>query len=114
MTFGRSYRSLYAIDAYVKVFAAGMRPPEYESRYLLNADKPAHERYHTRPESWWRYDVWRSIGQEPAFTEWIVEVPSMLRFMRGDPDRAEYVLQCMHPQQRRRMTVLLRQMDATR
>ena len=71
-TFGFSYHGYCAIDAYQRIFCAGMEPPSYAAHYLLNTELPVSQRRHTIPEHWWLYKYWQSYGQTQTVDEWVV------------------------------------------
>ena len=63
ITSGLSWRAYCGLDVYLRVFSNNMPPPTVEAQYLLNADCPVLDRRVPRAEDWWRFSVWRSIGQ---------------------------------------------------
>ena len=78
ITSGFSWRQYRALDLYVRVFSAGLLPPEEEAWYLLNLDSNVQYRHKLLPEDCYKYIVWTSWGQRPCMTEWeLINVTSL-------------------------------------
>jgi len=71
---GKTYQQYRALDLYIRLSSAGMKPPKEESWFLLNCSGECKDRMEPHPENWWWYYVLVSNGQRPVMTEWFMEV----------------------------------------
>ena len=74
ITVGSSYHAYRALDAYIRIFGAGIQSPTQEAHFLLNTDRIPDDRWRSRHEEWFRCRSWVSVGQKPVTAAWNVEI----------------------------------------
>ena len=63
ITLGISYHAYRALDAYLRVFGAGIESAQQEAHFLLNTERISSRRWRLAPENWWRCKSWVPVRQ---------------------------------------------------
>ena len=74
ITAGNSFHAYRGLDAYIRIFGAGIESPQEEAHYILNTQYDALQRFLLAPERWWTCDSWVSAGQKPVVAEWNLQL----------------------------------------
>ena len=100
ITVGNSYLAYRGLDAYIRVFGAGIESATQEAHFLLNTERMPSERRLLAPELWWLCSSWVSLGQKDVVAEWNLELLASL-------------VSANNPTSRRRMDAILQHLRST-